>query len=119
MYGQPQPMYGQQQGFGMQPGFAQPQPGFMQQGPTFQPAGPAFVQPGFAQPGFAQPQQGPTIIHINNDDDDGTPCQYCGSKTTHITRRTVGCTAVAWSICLIPTLALWWIPCCMDGCKDV
>lgn len=113
MYGQPQPMYGQQQpGFGMQPGYGQPpqqmyQPGFNQPPP------PPIYQQGF------QPQQGPTIIHINNDDDDGTPCQFCRSKTSHITRRKVGCVAIAWCFCLLLTVGLCWLPCCMDGCKDI
>lgn len=121
MYGQPaypqqgygQPMYGQPQPVVMQPGF---QPGFQQ--PGFQQ--PAF-QGGYQQPGFHAPQQGPTVIHINNDDDDGTPCQFCGAKTSHITRRKVGCVAISWSVCLFltTTVLCCWIPCCMDGCKDV
>ena len=112
MYGQPQ--YGQpQMGYGQQPGFQQP--GFQQ--PVFQPA---FQQPPPQQFGFhPPPQQGPTVIHINNDNDDGTPCQFCGSKTSHITRRKVGCVAIAWGFCLLVTGVCWWLPCCMDGCKDV
>lgn len=67
MYTQPQPMYVQQQpGFPMQPGYAQPH---------------QMYQPGFHQPPPPMyHQQGPTIIHIKNDDDDGTLCQFCGSK---------------------------------------
>ena len=89
-YGQPPPMYGQQPGYGMQ------------------------------QPGYGAPQQ-PTVIMVNNDNDnDGTPCKYCGTNTEHITRRKVGCVAIAWGCCLLYfTGVLCCLPCCIDGCKDV
>ena len=61
MFGQP-PMYGQPVMYG-QPGYMAPPP------PVF----------GFGAP--PPPPAGPTIIHINNQDNDGTPCQFCGSKT--------------------------------------
>ena len=92
-----------------QPGYGAPPP-------------PMYGQPGYGQPAYGYPpqQQGPTIIHINNDDDDGTPCQYCGTGTTHITRRKVGGVAIAWGCCLFFTTGiLCCLPCCIDGCKDV
>ena len=95
MYGQ-QPMYGQPYG---QPGFVAPPP------PMY-------------GGGYGAPQ-GPTVIHINNDDD-GTPCQFCGGKTPNVTRKSVGGVAIAWGCCLLwPTGFLCWLPCVMDGCKDV
>lgn len=61
----------------------------------------------------------PTVIHINNDDD-GTPCQFCGGKTPNVTRKSVGGVAIAWGCCLLWTTGfLCWLPCVMDGCKDV
>lgn len=95
-YGQPPPPYGQ-------PGYGQPPP------------------PNYGQPAYYPPQQqGPTVIHINNDDNDGTPCMFCGTDTNHITRRTVGCVAIAWGCCLFYfTGFLCCLPCCIDGCKDV
>lgn len=103
MYPPQQPMYGQ-------PGYTQP--GFIQPGPMYNaPPPPMYMQP--------PQQQGPTIIHINNDDDDGTMCNHCGKKSTNVVRRKVGCTAIAWGICLFWfTGILCCIPCCMDGCKD-
>lgn len=104
MYGQP--------GYG--PGYGQP-PGY---GP------PGYGAPGYGAPpppayGYGAPQGGPTVIHINNDDD-GTPCQFCGTNTNHITRRKVGCVAIAWGICLLWTTGiLCCLPCFIDGCKDV
>ena len=98
MYGQP-PMYGTPYG---QPGYIAPPP------------------PMYGGGGFGAPPAGPTIIHINNDDNDGTPCQFCGQKTSHISRRTVGGVAIAWSCCLLWTTGwLFWLPCVMDGCKDM
>ena len=95
-YGAPPPVYGYQQ-----PGYGQPAYG----------APPAY--------GFQQPA-GPTIIHINNDDNDGTPCQFCGTDTTNFARRTVGTVAIAWGCCLFfSTGFLCCLPCCIDGCKDV
>jgi hypothetical protein len=111
MYGQPgfgQPMYGQPM---MQP--------VMQ--PMMQPVMQPMMQP--MQPMYMQPQQqqaqGPTIITIKNDDNDGSPCQFCGQSTGQIVRKKVGCVAIAWGLCLFWfTGILCCIPCCMDGCKD-
>ena len=104
MYGQPPPAYGQP-AYG-QPGYGQPPP------PNY-----GYGQP--PPPNYGQPT-GPTVIHINNDDDDGTPCQFCGGNTNHITRRTVGCVAIAWGCCLLYTTGiLCCLPCFIDGCKDV
>ena len=105
MYGQPPPPnYGQpygQQPYG-QPGYGQPPP------PNY-----GHMPP----PNYGQ--QGPTIIHVNNDDD-GTPCQFCGGNTDHVCRRTIGCVAIAWGCCLFYfTGFLCCLPCCIDGCKDV
>lgn len=103
MYGQPmQPMYGQP----MQPMYGQPQPPMMM----------APVQPMYQPP----QQQGPTIITIHdNDNDNGSPCQFCGTNTGQIVRKKVGCVAIAWGVCLFWfTGFLCCIPCCMDGCKD-
>ncbi len=103
MYGQP--MYGQQMQpmmQPMQPVYGQPQMPMMQ--PTYMPP---------------QQQQGPTIIRIDNDGPDGSPCQFCGTNTGQIVRKKVGCVAIAWGCCLLYfTGFLCCIPCCMDGCKD-
>ena len=100
MYGQPG--YGQPPAYGGQPGYGAP----------MQPV----VEPVY----MPQQQAGPTVIQINNDDNDGTPCQFCGTNTNHICRRKVGCVAIAWGICLLWTTGiLCCLPCCMDGCKDV
>ncbi len=91
MYGQPmQPMYGQ---------------------PMMQPMQPAYMPP---------QQQGPTIIKIDNgNDNDGTPCKFCGTNTPQIVRKKVGCVAIAWGLCLLAATGfLCCLPCCMDGCKD-
>jgi hypothetical protein len=104
MYGQ-QPMYGQPM---MQPGFQQP---MMQQQPMYQ-------QPMYQQPMYQPQQQGPTIIHIDNDGD-GAPCQFCSTNTGQIVRKKVGFVAIAWGCCLLYfTGILCCLPCCMDGCKD-
>lgn len=94
-----------------------------------QPYGQPYVQPGYGVPppppaygyGAPPPAFGPTVIEIHDhDDDDGTPCPYCGTKTSHITRRKVGCVAIAWGFCLFFTTGfLCCLPCCMDGCQDV
>jgi hypothetical protein len=43
---------------------------------------PAYMPPPPPAYGFGvPPPAGPTVIHINNQDNDGTPCQFCGSKT--------------------------------------
>ena len=94
MYGQP--MYGQ---------------------PMMQPVMQPVVQP---VPMYMPPQQsGPTIIKIDNDNNDGSPCQFCGTNTGQIVRKKVGCVAIAWGLCLLWfTGFLCCLPCCMDGCKD-
>lgn len=102
-------MYGQQPGYG-----APPPPGYGAPGY----GAPAYGQPAYGAPGYGAPQ-GPTVIHISNDDNDGTPCQFCGTNTTHIIRRKVGCVAIAWGCCLFYfTGILCCLPCCIDGCKD-
>ena len=102
MYGQPPPGYGQPYGQ-PPPGYGQPPP------PNY-----GHMPP----PNYGQ--QGPTVIHVNNDNDDGTPCQFCAGNTDHVTRRKVGCVAIAWGCCLFYfTGFLCCLPCFMDGCKDV
>lgn len=103
MYGQP--AYGQP----MQPVYGQP----------MQPMQPVvYGQPGYMAPPPAQ--TGPTIITIrDNDDNNGSPCQFCGTNTPQITRKKVGCVAIAWGLCLLWTTGfLCCLPCCMDSCKD-
>ncbi len=103
MYSQPQPMYGQpmQPMQPMQPVYGQPQPMVYGQ-PTY----------------MMSPQKGPTIITIDNDNE-GTPCQFCGHSTGNIPRKSIGCTAIAWGLCLLwATGFLCCLPCLMDGCKD-
>lgn len=87
-----------------------------------------YVQPGYGAPppppvyGYGAPTgpTGPTIITINDNDNDGTPCQYCGVKTSHIVRRKMGCVAASWCVCLFLTTGfLCFLPCVMDGCQDV
>ncbi len=102
MYGQPmmQPM--------QQPMYGQPMM------PVMQPVQPMYMPP-------PQQPQGPTIITIGNNhqNDNGTPCQFCGTGTGQIVRKKVGCVAIAWGICLFWfTGFLCCLPCCMDGCKD-
>ena len=123
-------MYGQPPGYGSPPPPIYQNPGYQQ--PSYDnPYGqPAYGQsppmnygsPGYnpvPPPNYGQ-NQGPTIIHINNDNDTGTPCQFCGTSTDHITRRSVGCVAIAWGCCLFYfTGILCCLPCCIDGCKDV
>ena len=108
MYGQPPPNYGQPP----PPNYGQPygQPGYGQPPP-----------PNYGQmPPPMYGQQGPTVIHVNNDNDDGTPCQFCAGNTDHVTRRKVGCVAIAWGCCLFYfTGFLCCLPCFMDGCKDL
>ena len=64
---------------------------------------------------------GPTVIHVDNDNDDGTPCRFCGTNTTHTTERVVGKVTIAWSCCLLFTTVVGvCIPCFFcDNCKDV
>lgn len=59
-------------------------------------------------------------INLENDNKiNGTPCKYCGTFTTHITRKKVGCVAITWGCFLFcTTLVLCWLPCCIDKCKD-
>ena len=60
---------------------------------------------------------GQTVIQIN-DNSAGTPCQHCACNTSNIPSRTFGLATCAW--CLTLSLCgLCFIPCCMDGCKDV
>lgn len=97
MYGQP--MYGQP----MQPMYGQP------------------MQPMYGQPNYMAPpppQQGPTIIKIDNDNNDGAPCKFCAQSTGQVVRKKMGCVAICWCLCLLGTGVLWLIPCCSDGCKD-
>ena len=100
MYGQP--AYGQ-------PGYGHP--------PAYGGHPPGYGQP---PPGYGHPQ-GPTVIHVDNDDNDGTPCQYCGTNTTHICRRTSGGVTYAWCCCLLITTGfLCFVPFfCCENCKDV
>ena len=95
-----------------------------------------YGQPMYAQPMMMQPVQpvmqpmmqpmymppannGPTIIKIDNDNNNGSPCQFCATNTGQIVRKKIGCTAIAWGIFLLwLTGVLCCIPCCMDGCKD-
>ena len=104
MYGQP--MYGQPM---MQP-MMQPMQPMMQpmMQPVMMPPPPPVVQPG------------PTIIKIDgNNNNNGTPCQFCGTNTGQIVRKKVGCVAILWGLCLLWTTGfLCCLPCCMDGCKD-
>jgi len=97
MYGQPmQPMYGQQN---QQP----------------------MMQPMMQQQMYQPQQQGPTIITIDggNRDNNGSPCQFCGTNTGQIMRKKVGCVAIIWGLFLFFfTGVLFCLPCLMDGCKD-
>ena len=96
MYGQPAPVYGQ-------PMYGQPMYG----------------QPGFMQPPPPQVQQGPTIITIQGNNNDGSSCQFCGTNTGNMIRKKVGCTAILWGLFLLwLTGFLCCLPCCMDSCKD-
>lgn len=102
MYGQP--MYGQPMQ-PMQPMYGQPP-----------------MQPMYNQPVYMPPppvQQGPTIITISGNNNNGTPCQFCGTNTHNVTRKKVGCVAILWGLLLLwLTGFLCCLPCCMDQCKD-
>lgn len=110
MYGQPvygQPAYIQPPVYG-QPAYGQPMYGQ-----------PAFGQPGFISPPPPPQQTGPTIITLGGNNDNGTPCQFCGTNTNQIIRRKVGCVAIMWGVCLfVSTGFLCCLPCCLDNCKD-
>jgi hypothetical protein len=96
-------MYGNQMGF-QQPAFQQP----------------AFQQP-MMQPSFMPPAPapGPTIVTINNRQD-GTKCPYCGEVSENRTRKSAGCATWGWCVCLSFTAPpFFFIPFCVDGCKDV
>lgn len=100
MYGFPQ----QQPMYGVQPGFQQP----MMQRPPPQ----MFMAPG------AGPQ-GPTIINITNREE-GTKCPFCGEHSENRMRKSAGCVAWCWCVTLAFTLPpLFFLPFCIDGCKDV
>ncbi len=105
MYGQP--MYAQQP---MQPMYGQPMQPMYQQ-----PMQPVYQQP-MMQPAYPQ-QQGQTVIVIDNDKNDGVPCQFCGTNTGQVIRRKIGIVTIVWAVCLLP-LYMCCLPCCMDGCKD-
>jgi hypothetical protein len=112
MYGYQQPPapYGMQQGF-QQPGFQQP--GF-QQPPMMQP--PAYMHPGMSGP---YGPNGPTIINIASNHQEGTKCPYCTEHSENLQRKSVGCVTWSWCICLTFTFPpLFFVPFCVDGCKD-
>ena len=100
-------MYNQQPMQPMQPMYGQPMYG--------QPMQPAYQQP-MMQPSYPQ-QQGQTIIVVENDNNNGVPCQFCGTNTGQVIRRKVGVVAIVWGVCLL-SVYLCCLPCCMDGCKD-
>lgn len=94
------------QPYGMQPGFQQP----------------VFQQPMMQQPVFMPPMggpAGPTIINISNRQE-GTKCPYCTEHSESNLRKTTGCVTWSWCICLTLTATpFFFIPFCVDGCKDV
>lgn len=84
-----------------------------------QPIQPMYGGAGFVQPPPAPVNTGPTIINIGgNDSDNGPKCPNCQKHAGQIPKKKIGCTAILWCICLLPTGFLWCLPCCMDGCKD-
>lgn len=103
MYGYPQ----QQPMYGGQPGFQQP---MMQQ--------PMMQQPVFMPPPQMR-QAGPTVINITKRED-GTKCPFCGEYSENRTRKSMGCVTWCWCLTLAFTVPpLFFIPLCVDGCKDV
>ena len=81
------------------------------------PPSPAYYPP----PPPPPQQQGPMIINLgnNNNDSSGSPCQTCAKDTGNIPRKKIGCVAIAWCCCLLPTAVGWLYPlCCTDSCKD-
>ncbi len=94
-------------------GYSQPAPygqvGFQQ---------PQMVQPMYIPPPPA-PMPGPTVINISKQPD-GTKCPFCGQTSENRARKSAGCTTYSWCICLALTATpFFWIPFCVDGCKDV
>lgn len=63
---------------------------------------------------------GPSIITISGTDS-GTLCPFCNQKTNHVAMKRIGNVAIAWivSLSLLGCLLWAWIPCTVDGCKDV
>lgn len=47
-------------------------------------------------------------------------CQFCNKETDNVQRSKIGCITIAW--CCFLTFAtagtLFWIPFCVDSCKD-
>ena len=86
-----------------------------------------YGQPGYGPPPPAyyppppQQQQGPMIINLGNQggSGEGSPCPSCAKDTGNIPRKTIGCVAIAWCLCLLFTTGSFWCyPLCTDGCKD-
>lgn len=49
----------------------------------------------------------------------GTKCQFCGGVTENVQRKSCGCVATTWGVGLfLFFFPLFWLPCCIDGCKD-
>jgi hypothetical protein len=100
------------------------QPGYNQ--------GPVYNQGGFNQPpGFYQPappapiiietgtRQEPTIINMTQLGKI-SKCELCRKETDNVMRNKVGPITIAWCCFLgaISGCTLFWIPCCVDSCKD-
>lgn len=98
------------------------QPGYGQQGQ---------MPPNYGQPpayGYQQPPPGQTIIIQNNADPTITnmmtigkisECEMCRRETDNVMKTKIGGVTLAWCCCLFLTTGIFfWIPCCMDSCKD-
>lgn len=95
----------------MMPNYAQPPP------PAYYPP-PA---PAYYPPPPQQQQQGPMIINLsNNNTGDGSPCPTCGKDTGNLPRKTIGCVAITWCLCLFFLTGgmTFCFPLCIDGWKD-
>ena len=99
--------------YGQQPAYGSPAPTY-NQGP----------------PGSAQPLQNPnnqstsnqTVVNVNNPNTgagNARNCPLCGANAGEFPRKRVGKVAVGWGCVLLYfTGILFWIPCCIDSCKD-
>lgn len=106
MYGPPPPGYNQPPIYNQPPSFNQP--------------------PGY----YNQPPPPQTIIINNSNQNEPTitnmcqmgkisKCGYCNKETDNVMRTKIGGVTIAWCCFLMITTGfLFWIPCCVDSCKD-
>ena len=67
---------------------------------------PAYSAP---SPTYPPPPPAPTVITINgnNNNSNDTPCLTCAQNTPIMTRKKLGCVAIAWCCCLLLTVGAY------------